>query len=86
MRSINYTKDHGPRSLGRLQLPVETIDMIFSQVDDLASAFSLAMTNTRLMIIGEKRLHQLMAVPSWEVIGSYVLEMMHKTMTFQMEF
>lgn len=65
MRSINYTKDHGPRSLGRLQLPVETIDMIFSQVDDLASAFSLAMTNTRLMIIGEKRLHQLMAVPSW---------------------
>lgn len=39
--------------------------MIFSQVDDLASAFSLAMTNTRLMIIGEKRLHQLMAVPSW---------------------
>lgn len=39
--------------------------MIFSEIDELENVFSLAVTNTRLMILGEKRLRELMAIPSW---------------------
>lgn len=39
--------------------------MIFSEIDELENVFSLAVTNTQLMILGEKRLRELMAIPSW---------------------
>lgn len=62
---INYKKNRGPRKLGRLQLPAEIIGMIFSEIDDLKNVFSLGVTNTQLMILGEKRLRELMTIPSW---------------------
>lgn len=39
--------------------------MIFSEIDDETTAFCFAMTNTRLMIIGEARLRQLFSPPNW---------------------
>lgn len=40
--------------------------MIFSEVKELENVFSLAVTNTRLMILGEKRLREVMTIPSWQ--------------------
>lgn len=39
--------------------------MIFFEIDRPGDVFSLALSNTRLMIIGERRLRQLMTFPDW---------------------
>lgn len=39
--------------------------MIFFEIDDPGDVFSLALSNTRLMIIGERRLRQLLTFPDW---------------------
>lgn len=39
--------------------------MIFSEIDELGDVFSLAVTNTRLMILSERRLRELMTIPNW---------------------
>ena len=40
--------------------------MIFFHTTDAHTAFNLGCANTQLLIIGEKRIHQLMGVPDWK--------------------
>jgi len=54
-----------PRGLGQLELPEELVDAIFGQIDDAQTAFRLGVANTRLLIIGERRIKQLLGDPSW---------------------
>lgn len=61
----------GQHDLGIFDLPCEVIDMIFSEISDARTAFSLAATNTQLMIIGERRIHRLMGLPHW--IGDRII-------------
>lgn len=63
--SIPYSQ--GVQSkLGHLKsLPDEVISMIFSHIDDIDTAFCFGRTNTRLFLISEKRMHELMGTPDW---------------------
>lgn len=72
-------REYTPRSLGRLELPVELIQMVFSHIENPLTAFRLGCANTRLLVIGEKRIHQLMGLPHWRgdrimCVGDYCRE------------
>lgn len=54
-----------PRGLGRLEVPEDIIYLIFFHIRDARTAFRLGATNTRLMLIGERRIKQLMGDPDW---------------------
>lgn len=53
------------RTLGDLELPEELIEMVFSNIKNPWTAFHLGCANTRLLLIGEKRIRQLMGTPHW---------------------
>ena len=76
---IPFARKVGQRTLGYVELPVELIDMIFFHMDDPWTAFNFAACNTQLMVIGEKRIHELMGVPDWRgdrimIVGDYTQE------------
>ena len=49
--------------LGSLSPHVELLDMIFFHITDVHTAFYLDLSNTQLLLIGERRIHQLIGVP-----------------------
>jgi len=62
---IDYRKQGVSRGLGQLELPEELIDAIFDHIENAQTAFRFGVANTRLLIIGERRIKQLLGEPSW---------------------
>ena len=53
--------------LGILQpLPDDILEKIFIYIGDAQTAFRFGVANTKLLVVGEKRIHELMGVPNWD--------------------
>ena len=60
-------------SLGRLQLPIELITMIFREIDDLYDAIMLGLTHDALMVIGWEHIRALLVQDSAPWAGTRII-------------
>ena len=70
---MRATKRAIDSSLGRLQLPIELVFMIFKEIDNVYDAIMLGLTHDTLMVIGWEHIRALLVRDSAPWAGSRIV-------------